>query len=238
MLIGSNYEKIKFKAFNLDLLEPICMLGDLLIAAFCFYFAYRIIKMNNKLLFFYYWRCFFITFGISIILGGFGHLLYNYTGAFGKWVGWLGSLISLIFLEMAFISLYPNPKVNKILYIISYIKLLLMFVIELLILSYSDIHKNQALGLIVPSINSIIGIGIYAGYFGYYYQETRDENFKYFWIGVFVLVPTCFVQIFKINPHPYFDRNDLSHIILILSFILFYQAINKISKIDFAKNLD
>ena len=238
MRIGSNYDKIEWKAFNLDLLEPITFFGDLLIAAFCFYFAYKILKMNTKVSFYNYWRWFFISFGIAIIIGGIGHLLYNYTGAFGKWFGWLGSLISLIFLEIAFISLYPNPKVNKILYIISYIKLLLMFVIELLILSYGDIDKNQALGLIVPSINSIIGIGIYAGYFGFYYQKARDENFKYFWVGVLVLVPTCFVQIFKINPHPYFDRNDLSHIILMLSFILFYQAINKISKIDFAKNLD
>jgi hypothetical protein len=65
-----------------------------------------------------------------------------------------------------------------------------------------------------------------------------NENFKFFWIGVLVLVPTSLLQIFKINPHQYFDRNDLSHIILILSLILFYQGIKKLSKIDFAKSLD
>jgi hypothetical protein len=238
MLIGSNYEKIKFKAFNLDLLEPICMLGDLLIAAFCFYFAYRIIKMNNKALFFYYWRWFFITLGISIILGGFGHLLYNYTGAFGKWFGWLGSIFSSIFLEMAFISIYPKTKVKKILYVISYVKLLLMVVIELLIFSLADIDKNQALGLIVPSINSFVGIGCCAGYLGYYYQKTISKNFKYFWIGVLVLIPTTIFQLFKINPHQYFDRNDLSHLILILSLIVFYQGVKKLSKIDLTKSLD
>jgi hypothetical protein len=107
-----------------------------------------------------------------------------------------------------------------------------------LILSYADIDKNQALGLIVPSINFLIGIGFCAGYLGYYYQKTISENFNYFWIGVFVLVPTTALQLFKINPHQYFDRNDLSHIILILSLILFYQSIKKLSKIDFAKNLD
>ena len=238
MRIGSNYDKIEWKAFNLDLLEPITFFGDLLIAAFCFYFAYKILKMNTKVRFYNYWRWFFISFGIAIILGGLGHLLYNYTGAFGKWFGWLGSLISSIFLEMAFISIYPNPKVKKMLYLISYVKLVLMFTIELVILSFADIDKNQALGLIVPSINSFIGIGFYAGYIGYYYQQTISENFKYFWIGVLVLFPTTALQIFKINPHQYFDRNDLSHIILILSLILFYQAIKKLSKIDFAKNLD
>ncbi len=238
MLIGSNYEKIKFKAFNLDLLEPICTLGDLLIAAFCFYFAYKILKMNTKVLFFYYWRWFFITFGVSMIVGSFGHLLYNYTGAFGKWFGWLGSLITSIFLEMAFISIYPNTKIKKILYVISYVKLALMFIIELLILSFADIDKNQALGLIVPSINFFIGIGFCAGYLGYYYQKTISENFKFFWIGVLVLVPASLLQIFQINPHPYFDRNDLSHLILILSLILFYQGLKKLPKIDFAKSLD
>ena len=238
MRIGSNYDKIEWKVFNLDLLEPICTLGDLLIAAFCFYFAYKILKMKTKALFYHYWRWFFIIFGIVIILGGIGHLLYNYTGAFGKWFGWLGSLIGSIFLEMAFISIYPNAKVKKILNVISYVKLVIMFIIELLILSYADIDKNQALGLIVPSINSFIGIGFYAGYLGYYYQRTISENFKYFWIGVLVLVPTCLLQMFKINPHQYFDRNDLSHLILILSLIVFYQGVKKLSKIDFAKNLD
>ena len=238
MRIGSNYDKIEWKVFNLDLLEPITFFGDLIIAGFCFYFAYKILKMNTKVLFYNYWRLFFIIFGIVIILGGFGHLLYNYTGAFGKWFGWLGSLISSIFLEMAFISIYPYPKVKKILYVISYVKLVLMFIIELLILSYAEIDKNQALGLIVPSINFFLGIGFCAGYLGYYYQKTISENFIYFWIGFLVLVPTILLQLFKINPHQYFDRNDLSHIIVILSFILFYQGVKKLSKIDFAKNLD
>jgi len=238
MRIGSNYDKIEWKVFNLDLLEPIGFFGDLIIAGFCFYFAYKILKMNTKVLFYNYWRLFFIIFGIAIILGAFGHLLYNYTGAFGKWFGWLGSLISSIFLEMAFISIYPNTKVKKILYVISYVKLVLMFIIELLILSYAEIDKNQALGLIVPSINFFLGIGFCAGYLGYYCQKTISENFKYFWIGFLVLVPTILLQLFKINPHQYFDRNDLSHIIVILSFILFYQGVKKLSKIDFAKNLD
>ena len=113
-----------------------------------------------------------------------------------------------------------------------------MFIIELLILSIGDIDKNQALGLIVPSINSFIGIGFCAGYLGYYYQKTISENFKFFWIGVLVLVPATALQLLKINPHQYFDRNDLSHLILILSLILFYQGLKKLPKIDFAKSLD
>ena len=238
MRIGSNYDKIEWKVFNLNLLEPIGFFGDLIIAGFCFYFAYKILNMNTKVLFFYYWRWFFITFGISMIVGSFGHLLYNYTGAFGKWFGWLGSLITSIFLEMAFISIYPNTKIKKILYVISYVKLALMFIIELLILSFADIDKNQAFGLIVPSINFFIGIGFCAGCLGYYYQKTIAENFKFFWIGVLVLVPTTILQLLKINPHQYFDRNDLSHLILILSLILFYQGLKKLLKIDFAKSLD
>jgi hypothetical protein len=107
-----------------------------------------------------------------------------------------------------------------------------------LILSYADIDKNQALGLIVPSINFLIGIGFCAGFLGYYYQKTISVNFKYFWIGVLVLVPTTVLQLFKINPHQYFDRNDLSHIIVILSFIFFYKALKKLSKIDLTKSLD
>jgi hypothetical protein len=67
MRIGSNYDKIEWKVFNLDLLEPICFFGDLIIAGFCFYFAYKILKMNTKLLFYNYWRFFCII--IQALLG-------------------------------------------------------------------------------------------------------------------------------------------------------------------------
>ena len=63
MRIGSNYDKIEWKVFNLDLLEPITFFGDLIITGFCFYFAYKIIKMNTNVLFYNYWRWFLIIFG-------------------------------------------------------------------------------------------------------------------------------------------------------------------------------
>ena len=50
MRIGSNYDKIEWKVFNLDLLEPIGSLGDLIIAGFCFYFA-KSSLYGNKLSF-------------------------------------------------------------------------------------------------------------------------------------------------------------------------------------------
>jgi hypothetical protein len=50
MRIGSNYDKIEWKVFNLDLLEPIGFFGDLIIAGFCFYFAYNILVYINYIL--------------------------------------------------------------------------------------------------------------------------------------------------------------------------------------------
>jgi hypothetical protein len=65
---------------------------------------------------------------------------------------------------------------------------------------------------------------------GYYYQKTISPSFKYLWISALVLIPTAIIQSKKINIHQWFDRNDVSHILLIVSLFLYYKAIKGYSK--------
>jgi len=60
-----------------------------------------------------------------------------------------------------------------------------------------------------------------------YYEQKKIGNFKLFWIGVLVMVPSAFFQFMKINFAPWFDRNDASHILLAITFFLFYWGIKK-----------
>jgi hypothetical protein len=95
---------------------------------------------------------------------------------------------------------------------------------------FVDISQDPQKGLIVPTINTIIGLGLVVGTMGYYYQKTISPSFKYLWISTLVLIPTAIIQSKKINIHQWFDRNDVSHILLIVSLFLYYKAIKGYSE--------
>jgi hypothetical protein len=48
-----------------------------------------------------------------------------------------------------------------------------------------------------------------------------------FWIAALVLLPNAFIQSQKINLHQWFDRNDFSHVLLLLSLLLYFNGIKK-----------
>ena len=238
MLIGSNYDKLELIVGDILLLEPIGFFGDLLIFLISVYFAYKIIKRNVKSSFFTYWIWFFLIFGTSMLIGGFGHLMYHYWGESGKYMGWYSSLFATTCLELAFISIYPNLARKKLLTFLAFGKLIAAILLEFYLLSTNDIDKNEALGVIIPSINSFIGLGYCAGYLSYYYQNKFVVHFHYFWISILILIPASIFQLLKINPHQYFDRNDVSHLLLILTLFTFYKGLQKLAVIDLSKSLD
>jgi hypothetical protein len=64
MRVGSDYDKIEFKAFGLDLLEPNAMFGDTVIFFIALYIAFKIGKMPIQTSFFFYWKFFFCDFWV------------------------------------------------------------------------------------------------------------------------------------------------------------------------------
>jgi hypothetical protein len=41
------------------------------------------------------------------------------------------------------------------------------------------------------------------------------------------MVPSAIIFLAKINPHPWFDKNDLSHVLLTIGIIYFYKGVQK-----------
>jgi len=109
-MIGQDFPKIQWDIFDLQLLEPNAMFGDIVLFAMSLFFAAQIRKMNKTQPFFHYWRLFFVWFGWSFILGGCGHLFYNYTGLWGKYPSWILGMVSTFYLTKAMISLWSDPK--------------------------------------------------------------------------------------------------------------------------------
>ena len=120
------------------------------------------------------------------------------------------------------ISIFPNQSWHKKLQTISIIKMILAFFAATYVFATVDLKVDVSKGLIVPALNSAVGLVFAVGVLGIYYQKKIDSSFKFFWMSIVVLIPTAIVQIMKININQYFDRNDISHILLLTSLIFYY----------------
>jgi len=230
MLIGKDFEKIEWDFMGLHLLEPNAMIGDIIIFTLAITLAIKVKKHSKQLVFFTLWKWFFIIFGVGFLMGGFGHLFYNYLGLTGKYFSWYSGMFAALMIELAMISIFPNVEWRKKLQAISYIKLVLSIAIATYIYFTVDLIADPSKGLIVPTLNSVVGLGLSLGFLGYYYQRKIDLSFRYFWISTLILIPSAAFQMMKINVHQWFDRNDMSHVLLITSIVLYYTAVKKYYK--------
>lgn len=224
MLIGVDYPKIEFELFGLKLLEPNAFIGDFLIFLVSLFFYSRFSKTNSTA-FLRNWNQFYLWFGITFLLGGFGHLFYNYTEILGKIPSWLLGLLPPYFIEQAMLSIYPIVEKRKIFKKLSLIKLVVFIVLEILVISLFDLRSAPEKGMIIPTLSSTIGLVVCLGILGVNYQRKIHPSFKYLWYAVIVLLLSAIPQSLKINISQYWDRNDLSHLLLILTLFLYAQTI-------------
>jgi len=227
MLIGKDFEKIEWDFMGLHLLEPNAMIGDIIIFTVAISLAIRVHKHSQKTAFFNHWKWFFIIFGVGFLMGGFGHLFYNYWDLNGKYFSWYSGMFAALMIELAMISIFPKSEWRKTLKTIAYGKLTLSIAIATYIYSTVDLVADPSKGLIVPTLNSVVGLGLSLGLLGYYYQRKIDVSFRYLWISTLILIPSAAVQSMKINVHQWFDRNDISHVLLITSIVFYYIAVKK-----------
>lgn len=224
-MIGQDFPKIEWHILGLDLLEPNAMLGDIILFTTSLILAGKIKKYKSSDSFYQYWQRFFICFGWSFLFGGFGHLLYNYLGLWGKYPAWLLGMLATYYLTNAMISLWHKEHQKEHFRYLTKGLLFLGVGIELGVFMLVDMQIDQSKGLFVPTLVSGIGLIFSLGFLGIHYQKNIDPGFKYLWMAALVLLPNALIQNQKINLHPWFDRNDFSHVLLLFSLLLYFLAI-------------
>jgi len=90
-----------------------------------------------------------------------------------------------------------------------------------------DMTIDQSKGLIIPSVNSGIGLIFSLVFVGIRYQRLYHSGYQYLWMAAALLFPSSIILSQKINLHQWFDRNDFSHVLLLLSLILYFVALQK-----------
>ena len=227
MKIGEDYNKMEFTFMNLELLEQNALLTDSLIAIVGITLGFIIMKRNKKFTtpFFRYWQILFFVYGIGFFFGGMGHVFYGYFGLTGKYLALITGFGIPVMIEHAMISLLPKEKQAK-LFLLSKLKTVAA-IIALTIVYFTVTSEEKALPalLLVPSLNIFIGLTLTCGVLGMMFGKTIAKSFYILPITVLVMVPAAVLQIAKINLHPWFDRNDASHVLLITTLIMYFFAV-------------
>lgn len=206
-------DKLPFQVFGFCLQEPMALLTNWLITitAFVLYF-----QLKNPLNAFQrHWKMFYLTFGISTFFGGLGHLLFFYFDVFGKFPCWIFGFIAAFHAGKAMISnkMISERQQRRLTYFLIFKGILLG--------SMAIIMKSFVYVMIDASITYLF----FCLGFGLYYWKKGSDGFKYTVIAVLILLPSIFIFTLKINPHIWFNKDDLSHILMVTTIIFFYFGI-------------
>jgi hypothetical protein len=212
-LCGIAADKLPFELFGLCLQEPMALITNWLIASTSFILFARISKPTT--LFQKHWRMFYLMFGISTVFGGLGHLLFYYFDVFGKFPCWVFGFIAAFHAGKAMIS-------NKMISETRQKRLTQFLLFKMLVLGGMAVLMGSFIYVMIDA--SITYLFFCLG-FGMYYWKNGNDGFKYTVIAVLVLLPSIFIFTLQINPHIWFNKDDLSHILMVTTIIFFYFGI-------------
>jgi hypothetical protein len=227
MLFGQDYEKICITIGDFTILEPNVFITDAIMAGVSLLLSFYLLKVKRNSEFYRFWFLFFFVYGISSLAGGLGHALFYYFGVPGKIITWISGIITIYFVERAMIAVIKEERLYSLLKRLAFSKLLLVFAVFSLVCLTQPIEEKPSIGFLPIAINTMIGLILSAGILGYRFSKNIHTDFKYFYYGVLIMIPSAIIFLAKINPHPWFDKNDLSHVFMTIGIIYFYLGVVK-----------
>ncbi|MBI3135231.1 MAG: hypothetical protein HYZ14_11205 [Bacteroidetes bacterium] len=203
---------------------------DLIMGSVSIYLGVKVHRIKSNLAFYTYWKWFYFLFGVGALTGGIGHTFYNYLGVAGKFPSWICGPVAVYCLEQAMISIHPVERRFELFKLLSTLKLFAVYIAFLIICINLPIAEKPSLAFLPITINTILGVSVTAGLLALRFSKILSSKFNYFYLGVLIMIPSAFIFLLKINLHQWFDKNDLSHVLLTAGIIYFYIGISKISK--------
>jgi hypothetical protein len=210
-----DFEIIDFSFFGLSLQEPMAIVTNWLISGFSFYAYFKL--RNQKDAFQKSFSIFYLILGISMIFGGLGHAFYQYTGIVGKYPAWILGIVAGFFAGKAILKIWGERRGHFALTVFLLVKSFTLIILSVLYQSF-----------IFVAVDSVLTYIIYLGLLPLSLWKQINQM-KYFVFGVLVLTPSIFIFLLNFNLHKYFNRDDLSHILMLSCIILFYFGAKKIN---------
>lgn len=213
-------EKLPFSMFGLCLQEPMALVTNWIISITAFVLYFRLRNAENE--FQQNWRTFYFFFGLSTFFSGFGHVLFNYFDVYGKYPTWILGMIAAYHAGKAMISLNAlSPLTKKAYSWVLYVKLLTFALLALTFKSF-----------VFVMLDAVITYLFFCLGFGIYYWRKGVSSFKYTVIAVIILFPSIFIFTLQFNPHLWFNKDDLSHVLMAFTIIFFYLGVSRLNEIE------
>lgn len=210
-----DFEIIHFRMFGLDLREPMALITNWMISAFCFFAYFRLWTRDEEEV--TWWRRFFLILGISTFLGGLGHLFYEYFDKPGKFPNWITGIWAGYFAGNAMLVRLRRERARKALQIVLVIKAAVFLVLAL-------INRN----FIFIAVDAIVTYLFFCGIIGLILYLRGFSEMRFMVLGVLVCLPSAFIFLLKVNPHKWLNKDDLSHLLMLGCTICFYLGAKRI----------
>lgn len=206
--------KITLELGGLTFMEPMALVMNWALAALCFLY-YKRLRSGGSWGFEKLWKAFFLTFGISVLFGGLAHFLFFYIGKYGKAPGWTFALIAIAFLEMAISTKLPSKWGRRLHYLIAF-----KFITLLALMSFDFVFKWILIQTTTGLLLVLGGVSIYG-------LTQKKYYMKYFIFGILTMMLSVPFLVYGIDPHPWFNRHEVSHVFMFFSLVLIYRGVRK-----------
>ncbi len=210
------FEVIHYDFLGLHLQEPIALLYNWLVAILCLFWFLKLKPVNESVI---NWRYFFLVFSITSLFAGLAHSLYYYTGIYGKMPHWIGGIIAGYFAGKGMVALMVKSKASRYLTLFLNFKMLLNSILAISLVSFLFVILDSALTYIIYCIGISISL-----------IKKGEKHLKLFIYGVVISFMGAMSFLFKIDISLYFNREDFSHIFILISLFFFYFAVRKIEE--------
>ncbi len=211
MLIGADYDKISFEFLGLEWLEPMAVLTNLLMGSVALFAFIQLKNRGGKSGTETAWRSFFLLYSLAGLNSAISHGLYNYLGFASKIPAWGFGVLSVMVLEL--IMLYKLKPGNKLLSSFSVIK-----ATTVLTLAFSGEF------FLPVAVNAVVGLLLIVAPIAMKFYRSGLTEYRNIWVGVSLLIPAAILFLGKINPHPWMNKDDVSHILMAITIFLFYKS--------------
>ena len=203
---------------NIRIDEPITTATDLLLAAICFYAFFQIRKLECTDRVKSYFKYYFLILGLGAMTGGLlGHAFLYRLAEGWKLVSWVLTLVSVALIAHALIEIakpYVKPGISRFISRFNVLIFVLALFFTLWSMAFAPVKYYMIFGMVVM-VGSLC-------FFIYRKTESRGVLFLMSAVGVGVLSAIIFS--FEWGLSPWFNHNDISHLILSLSAYSFYKG--------------
>jgi hypothetical protein len=204
---------------DLAIHQPVTVLTDYIIAALCLFCFLQLKKLHHKNKSTANWNYFFVFLGLSSFMGGCSHAFFAVHEGFGYKAFWLQmqvlNNVMIYFAQRATLHSALQNSLKRKLWSISYTLQLILFTVAVFVFqNFLVVVIDTAVGLIPVMIIHFVDS-----------KKVKASSFIAY--GILTMFLTAVVNGAKLSIHTYFNYQDISHVLIMISLSLMFVGIKK-----------